>query len=80
MADTLDVQRDHVALLSSTAELLAPEGVLIFSTNAARFKLDSDALSEEFAIRDISRQTIPKDYERNARIHRCWHIAKRSER
>jgi len=43
----------------------------VFSTNYSRFKLDAAALAE-FEIEDISARTIPKDFERHARIHRCY--------
>ncbi len=42
MQDTLDVQRDHVALIRAAARLLSPDGTLIFSTNFRRFRLDRD--------------------------------------
>jgi 23S rRNA (guanine2445-N2)-methyltransferase / 23S rRNA (guanine2069-N7)-methyltransferase len=71
MAGTLEVQRDHVALLTSTARLLAPGGVLVFSTNYARFVLDAAALPT-LMVEDISRATIPKDFERSPRIHQCF--------
>ena len=53
--------------------LLAPDGLLVFSTNAQRFKLDA-ALSERWRVTDISAATIPFDFERNARIHRCFEL------
>src|SRR5262249_39225864 len=34
MEGVLDVERDHVALIDSCAKLLAPGGLLVFSTNA----------------------------------------------
>ena len=71
MAGTLDVQRDHVDLLTATARLLAPGGVLVFSTNFSRFDLDVGALPG-LGVEDISRATIPKDFERNPKIHRCF--------
>jgi 23S rRNA (guanine2445-N2)-methyltransferase / 23S rRNA (guanine2069-N7)-methyltransferase len=71
MAGTLDVQRDHVALLRAAMRVLAPGGTLVFSTNYTRFELDSAALPG-LAVQDISRATIPKDFERNPRIHRCY--------
>jgi 23S rRNA (guanine2445-N2)-methyltransferase / 23S rRNA (guanine2069-N7)-methyltransferase len=43
----------------------------VFSTNYSRFKLDTAQLSD-LEIEDISASTIPKDFERNARIHRCY--------
>ncbi len=73
MDRTFDVQRDHVGVLRKTAQLLQADGVLIFSNNLRRFKLDRDALGE-LLIDDISRQTLPRDFERNPRIHNCWRI------
>jgi 23S rRNA (guanine2445-N2)-methyltransferase / 23S rRNA (guanine2069-N7)-methyltransferase len=50
---------------------LRPAGRLVFSTNFTRFKLDSGALAD-LLVDDISAETIPKDFERNAHIHRCY--------
>jgi 23S rRNA (guanine2445-N2)-methyltransferase / 23S rRNA (guanine2069-N7)-methyltransferase len=71
MVGTLDVQRDHVELLRATARLLGRDGVLVFSTNYTRFRLDESAFPE-LAIEDVSRATIPRDFERNPKIHRCF--------
>ena len=46
MEGTLDVQRDHVQLITASAAVLAPEGTLVFSTNMRRFKMDVEALAE----------------------------------
>jgi 23S rRNA (guanine2445-N2)-methyltransferase / 23S rRNA (guanine2069-N7)-methyltransferase len=73
MEGTLDVQRDHVGLLQHTARLLTPGGLLVFSTNYTRFDMELEALPG-LQIEDISRATIPKDFERNAKIHRCYLI------
>ena len=54
-------------------QLLRPAGRLVFSTNYTRFKLDAQALSD-LAIEDISAATIPTDFERHARIHRCFSV------
>lgn len=75
MEGTFDVQRDHVELLRKTAALLAKDGTLIFSNNNRKFKMDAEALPE-LLIEDITRKTIPKDFERNPRIHNCWRIRK----
>lgn len=71
MDESFDVQRDHVALLRKAAGLLSTDGMLIFSTNFRRFKLDREAL-EGLSFDDISLKTIPKDFERNPKIHYCW--------
>jgi 23S rRNA (guanine2445-N2)-methyltransferase / 23S rRNA (guanine2069-N7)-methyltransferase len=77
MQDTLDIQRDHVALIRAAGRLLSPGGTLIFSTNFRRFRLDREGLTE-FAVEDISRATLPKDFERNPRIHQCFKLTRRS--
>jgi 23S rRNA G2445 N2-methylase RlmL/23S rRNA G2069 N7-methylase RlmK/C1962 C5-methylase RlmI len=73
MEGVLDVERDHGSLIDACAKLLAPDGLLVFSTNAQRFKLD-EALATRYDIRDISAATLPRDFERNPRIHRCFEI------
>ena len=76
MDGTFDVQRDHVDLLQKVVKLVNPEGVLIFSNNSRKFKLDMDALPD-LEIEDITRMTISLDFERNPRIHNCWRITRK---
>jgi 23S rRNA (guanine2445-N2)-methyltransferase / 23S rRNA (guanine2069-N7)-methyltransferase len=71
MEGVLDVQRDHVGMIRRSLKLLRPAGRLVFSTNYTRFKLDADSLAD-LAIEDISAATVPKDFERHARIHKCF--------
>jgi 23S rRNA (guanine2445-N2)-methyltransferase / 23S rRNA (guanine2069-N7)-methyltransferase len=73
MEGVLDIERDHPALIDACARLLAPGGLLIFSTNAQRFRLDP-ALLQRHDVRDISAATLPRDFERNPRIHHCFEI------
>lgn len=73
MEGVLDVQRDHVGMIHRSMKLMRPGGRLIFSTNYTRFKLDAAALSD-FQIEDFSARSIPKDFERNPRIHRCYSV------
>ena len=73
MQGVLDVSRDHGTLIDLCTQLLNPEGLLVFSTNAQRFKLD-ESLNERHAITDVSRATIALDFERNPRIHRCYSV------
>jgi 23S rRNA (guanine2445-N2)-methyltransferase / 23S rRNA (guanine2069-N7)-methyltransferase len=75
MKATLDVQRDHVALIENCVSLLAPGGLLVFSTNHRKFRLDAEGLSE-LKVEDITRKTLPKDFERNPRIHYGWLIGR----
>ncbi len=73
MDNNFDVQTDHVKLILDSVELLAPGGILYFSTNFRRFKLDKPALSD-LTVEDISEETIPEDFKRNQKIHYCWRI------
>ncbi|HEX3846209.1 MAG TPA: bifunctional 23S rRNA (guanine(2069)-N(7))-methyltransferase RlmK/23S rRNA (guanine(2445)-N(2))-methyltransferase RlmL [Steroidobacteraceae bacterium] len=76
MQGVLDVQRDHVGMIRRSMKLMRPAGTLVFSTNHRRFKLDAAALAD-LGVEDISAETIPLDFERNARIHRCFVIRHR---
>jgi len=67
-----DVQRDHGALLTATARVLAPGGVVWFSTNRKRFALDEDAV-RGWDVVDVTRETIPTDF-RDATAHRAWRM------
>jgi 23S rRNA (guanine2445-N2)-methyltransferase / 23S rRNA (guanine2069-N7)-methyltransferase len=77
MEDILDVQRDHAALIDRCMALLAPGGKLVFSNNAQKFRMDDD-IGERYKVTDISRATLPKDFERNPRIHQCFELEKTS--
>lgn len=70
MQEVLDVQRDHPELINACLRRLAPEGLLYFSTNFRKFKLEPEKL-QAGRIKDITRATIPKDF-RNPKIHYCW--------
>ena len=76
-ADDFDIQAAHVPLLRAAVARLARDGVLYFSNNFRRFKLDEAAVSEFAQVEDISPSTIPPDFERNPRIHRCWRLTRR---
>ncbi|KAA0875765.1 bifunctional 23S rRNA (guanine(2069)-N(7))-methyltransferase RlmK/23S rRNA (guanine(2445)-N(2))-methyltransferase RlmL [Nitrincola tapanii] len=73
MEGVLDVQRDHVELIEDAMRLLRKDGLLIFSNNNRRFKMDYDALAK-FEIRDITPSTLDPDFKRNPRIHSCFEI------
>jgi 23S rRNA (guanine2445-N2)-methyltransferase / 23S rRNA (guanine2069-N7)-methyltransferase len=77
MDDIFDVQRDHAALIDRCMALLAPQGKLVFSNNAQKFKMDAD-IAARYKVTDITRATLPKDFERNPRIHQCYELEKTS--
>ncbi|MBY4797710.1 class I SAM-dependent methyltransferase [Collinsella sp. AGMB00827] len=70
---TWDVQRDHVGLLTRIVGLLTEDGEAIFCCNLRRFKPDLEALEAAgVELTEITDQTIPEDFSRNARIHHCY--------
>ena len=77
MDSSFDVQRDHIALLTATAGLLAPGGTIVFSNNLRTFAMDAEGLAAAglFA-EDITASTIPEDFARNPRIHNTWRIGR----
>lgn len=75
MEGVFDIQRDHVSLIQMAANLLKPAGQLVFSTNRRDFKMAVENM-EGLALKDISSETIPRDFERNKKIHQCWLVTK----
>ncbi len=72
MQGVLDIQRDHAKLVEDCMRILAPGGVLLFSTNARYFQLNT-ALAQ-FRVADVSAVTLPFDFKGNPRIHRCYEL------
>ena len=73
MTGVLDIQRDHARLITGCMRILAPGGLLVFSTNAQRFALD-DEIGSRFRITDVSAATLPFDFAGNPRIHRAFEV------
>ena len=72
MEDDFNIQDDHEWMIEKLMNHLSPIGVLYFSNNFRKFKL-SPKLSEDFYIKDITHQSIPKDF-RDMKIHYCFKI------
>jgi len=75
MDGVFDIQRDHASLIQMAANLLKPTGQLVFSTNRRDFKMATENM-EGLTLKDISSETIPRDFERNKKIHQCWLVTK----
>lgn len=65
-----DVQKDHPTLIDACMKLLAPGGILYFSTNLKKFKMEWPGEAGQ-----ITPASIPDDYS-NKRIHTCFRITK----
>ncbi len=70
---TFDIQHDHVKLINAGMNVLSQNGLLIFSTNFRKFKLDP-TITKQYDVKDISLKSIPKDFSRNKKIHYCFEI------
>jgi 23S rRNA (cytosine1962-C5)-methyltransferase len=67
----LDVVRHWPELARACLSVLAPEGVVLFSSNARSLRVDP-ALLPGASILDISEKTVPEDYRGHP--HRSWQI------
>ena len=77
MDSVLDIQRDHGDMIRNAMARLAADGVLIFSNNFRKFKMDELTL-RQFDCENITPETLDMDFERNPRIHNVWKITRRS--
>lgn len=74
MKDFLDIQRDHVELLNDVLKALSNNGVIYFSTNFSKFKIEADKINAA-SIKDITKATTPFDFE--GKLKRwCFKIGK----
>jgi 23S rRNA (cytosine1962-C5)-methyltransferase len=74
MEEFLDIQRDHVELINNCLRAMQTKGILYFSTNARKFKLNEAAIKAQ-SIKDITKPTTPFDFE--GRLFRyCFCIEK----
>ena len=71
------IDEDYVPLIAACLNRLTPNGCLLFSTNSRKFRMDVAALPEGIHVKEITAQTIPKDFE-GSKIHRSWRIRKDS--
>ena len=72
MRTEFEIQADHPVLLAATLRLLAPGGVLYFSTNYRGFEL-SPAAAAGCAVEELTPASIPEDF-RDRQVHRCFRI------
>ena len=71
--NVLDINRDWPDLVKNAVSLLNSNGILYFSTNSTRLSFDEKKLPKNTDYKDISIESIPKDFE-GTKCHRCWKI------
>ena len=72
MQESFEIERDQLKLFKICTQLIAPNGVLWFSTNKRRFKLDP-SLTATWEIEDKTAATTPEDFRKTP--HLCWRLA-----
>jgi len=72
MEEDFNVQDFHPILINTLMKHLSPAGVMYFSNNFTKFKLDSK-LEDRYQIKEITYKSIPEDF-RNKKIHRCFEV------
>lgn len=76
MKDILDIERDHSWMIEKCMGLLSNDGVLLFSTNKRKFKLEP-SLQQKFRVVETTKSTIPQDFH-DQQIHTSFEIRKLS--
>jgi len=80
MAESFDVQRDHLALMKDLKRILRRNGTIMFSNNKRGFQMDAEGLSKlGLSAKEITSQTLSQDFARNRQIHNCWLITHAGE-
>lgn len=73
MQDKMDIQHDHIWLIQQAMRCLNKDGVLFFSCNFRKFKLDQ-SIQNIYKVKDITDWSIPRDFTRPGKIHYCFEI------
>ncbi len=73
-----DLQLDHPDLIRRSSEKLTGNGIIIFSNNFKKFKLD-DSIKDNFDIDDITERTVSPDFTRHGYSRRCWIISRKAK-
>ena len=78
MTGTLDIARDHVELIDAAMRLLNINGLLLFSNNKRRFKLDP-SIQRRYRVEDKTRWSLDEDFSRARPAHQLWFIDHRDD-
>lgn len=72
MSEDFEVERDQGFLIDTAMSMLKPDGILYFSNNKRKFKLESRMMND-YQIKDMSLESIPQDFH-DKKIHQCYEI------
>lgn len=71
-----EVERDQNFIIGQSVKLLKDQGVLYFSTNKRKFKLDP-SIEQQFLVKNTTEKTIPIDCH-DQKIHTSFEIRKKA--
>ena len=72
MSTDFEVERDQVFIIENALKFLKPEGVLYFSTNKRKFKLEQQ-ITDRYLVKNTTEKTIPQDCF-DQKIHHSFEI------
>lgn len=72
MSSDFEVERDQGFLVDTAMSMLKTDGVLYFSNNKRKFKLEP-RFQTQYKIQDITEDSIPQDFH-DKKIHHCFEI------
>ncbi|MDX9800076.1 MAG: bifunctional 23S rRNA (guanine(2069)-N(7))-methyltransferase RlmK/23S rRNA (guanine(2445)-N(2))-methyltransferase RlmL [Spirochaetia bacterium] len=75
--DIFVIQDNHTELIKKASEKLLQNGIIIFSSNFKKFKLD-DSIVENFSVDDITEKTVSPDFSRRGFARKCWVISNKA--
>ena len=76
MEGVFDIQRDHPWMINQMLRLLSRNGIIVFSNNFRKFKLEERELHSKY-IDDITFKSIPEDFK-GKKPHKCYVIKRDS--
>lgn len=77
--NVLDINKDWLKLCKDCLNILAPGGILYFSTNSTKLSFDKSLLPQAtvknkvIMITDMTESSIPKDFE-GTKCHKLWEL------
>lgn len=74
---SFDVQQAYPELVRLCAERLAPDGLLLFSTNFRQFRMDAARLPG-WGVREVTQETTPPDFREG--LHRAFELRRTAGR
>lgn len=75
MSHDFDVERDQGFLVDTAMSMLKPQGVLYFSNNKRKFRLEP-RFFDQYQVLDLTEKSIPQDFH-DQKIHCCFEIRRK---